>query len=121
MPLVGYVGAGAEVICTDDGEGALDDIDPPPGVGPDAVAVIVRGDSMWPRYSDGDVLIYDSHASLEKVNGSECIVALTDGRRYVKNLRRNPDGTHDLESWNAPPIRDVQIEWVALIIWVKRS
>lgn len=82
---------------------------------------MVRGDSMWPRYSDGDVIIYDSHAPLEKVNGSECIVALTDGRRYVKNIRRNSDGTHDLESWNAPPIRNVDIEWVAEIVWVKRA
>lgn len=121
VPIVGYVGAGAEVICADDGYGSLDEVDPPPGVGPEAVAVVVRGDSMWPRYSDGDVIIYDSHTPLEKVNGSECIVALTDGRRYVKNIRRNSDGTHDLESWNAPPIRNVDIEWVAGIVWVKRA
>lgn len=121
VPLVGYVGAGAEVFCTDDGSGSLDDIDPPPGIGPEAVAVMVRGNSMYPRYSDGDVIIYDTHTPLEKVNGSECIVALTDGRRYVKNIRQNSDGSHDLESWNAPPIRNAQIEWVAEIIWVKRA
>lgn len=121
VPLVGYVGAGAEVFCADDGYGSLDEVDPPPGVGPEAVAVIVRGDSMWPRYSDGDVIIYDSHTPLEKANGMECIVALADGRRYIKNIRRNSDGTHDLESWNAPPIRNADIEWVAGIVWVKRA
>lgn len=121
VPLVGYVGAGAEVICTDDGSGSLDDIDPPPGVGPDAVAVKVRGDSMWPRYADGDVLIYDSHIPIDRADGRECIVALTDGRRFIKNVRHNPSGTHDLESWNAPPIRGVRIEWAAEILWVKRA
>ncbi len=121
VPLVGHVGAGAEVFCVDDGGGKLDDIDPPPGIGPDAVAVLVRGDSMFPRYSDGDVIIYDAHIPLEKADGKECIVALTDGRRYVKNVRKNTDATYDLDSWNAPPIRNVQIEWVAEIIWVKRG
>lgn len=76
---------------------------------------------MWPRYSDGDVIIYDSHTPLESANGRECVVALTDGRRYIKNIRRNSDDSYDLESWNAPPIRNAEIEWVAEILWVKRS
>jgi len=120
IPLVGYVGAGSEVFPFDDG-GALDEIAPPPGVGPDAVAVKVKGNSMWPRYSEGDVLIYEGHLTPDDANGRECIVALEDGRKFVKNLRRNPDGTFDLESWNHPPIRSVVIEWAAEIQWVKRA
>lgn len=120
VPLVGYVGAGAEVHAVDDGSGQLDEIDPPPGIGPNAVAVMVRGDSMWPRYMDGDVLIYDQHMSPSNANGQECVVALTDGRRYVKTVRKTSDG-YDLESWNAPPIRNVQIEWAASILWVRRA
>lgn len=120
VPLVGMVGAGAEVFAIDDG-GSLEDIDPPPGIGPDAVAVQVRGDSMFPRYSEGDVLIYDTHLPLGRVDGQECIVALTDGRRFVKTVRVEGGGRATLESWNAPPIRNVQVEWVAPILWVKRG
>ena len=120
VPLVGYVGAGAEMIPFDDG-GALDEIDPPPGIGPSAVAVQVRGDSMFPRYMDGDTLIYDAHTPASRADGQECVVALPDGRRYVKIVRAEPDGTVTLESWNAPPIRRVAVEWMAPIIWVRRG
>lgn len=120
VPLVGYVGAGAEVFAFDDG-GSLDDIDPPPGVGPEAVAVKVRGDSMYPRYMAGDVLIYDRHIPLTKADGMECIVSLVDGRKFVKIVRPEGCVLATLESWNAPPIRSVQVEWVAPILWVKRG
>lgn len=120
VPLVGYVGAGAEVFPIDDG-GSLDEIEPPPGIGPSAVAVKVRGDSMWPRYMDGDVLIYDDHVPLTKVDGQECVVALTDGRRFVKVVRIEVGGLVTLESFNAAPIRSVEVEWVALIRWVRRA
>lgn len=120
VPLVGYVGAGAEMVPIDDG-GALDDVDPPPGVGPSAVAVMVRGDSMFPRYMDGDLLIYDQHTVLSDADGHECIVSLVDGRKFVKMVRVDHRGEVTLESWNAPPLRNVSVEWVARIIWVRRS
>lgn len=120
VPLVGYVGAGAEVFPFDDG-GSLEDIDPPPGVGPDAVAVRVRGDSMFPRYMDGDVLIYDSHDSLRAADGQECVICLPDGRRLIKTVRVERDGSVTLESWNAPPQRDQHPEWMATIRWIRRG
>lgn len=120
VPMVGYVGAGAEVFPIDDG-GCLDEIDPPPGIGPDAVAVRVRGDSMFPRYMEGDVLIYDQHDSLNRADGQECVVSLPDGRKFVKLVRAEPDGTATLESWNAAPMRNLAVEWVAVVRWVRRA
>jgi len=120
VPLVGYVGAGAEVYPFDDG-GCLDEIDPPPGIGPEAVAVKVKGDSMFPRYMEGDVLIYDSHTPLARADGQECVVSLPDGRKFIKTVRVDPDGSVTLESFNAPPIRRVRVEWAAAILWVKRA
>lgn len=120
VPFVGYVGAGAEVFPIDDG-GCLDEIEPPPGIGPEAVAVGVKGDSMFPRYMPGDILIYDHHETLSRADGQECIVSLPDGRKYVKIVRAEHDGTATLESFNAPPMRKLKIDWVAPIIWVKRS
>lgn len=120
VPMVGYVGAGSEVFPIDDG-GALDEIDPPPGVGPSAVAVKVRGESMYPRYMDGDVLIYDEHATQHQANGQECVVSLRDGRKFVKTVRFEGRGIATLESFNAPPIRNAELEWVAVIRWVRRA
>lgn len=120
VPFVGFVGAGAEVFPIDDG-GCLDEIDPPPGIGPDAVAVGVRGDSMFPRYLQGDVLIYDQHVAIHQADGQECVVSLPDGRKYVKIVRAESGGTVTLESFNAPPMRKIEIEWAAPIIWVKRA
>lgn len=119
VPLVGMVGAGAEIFPHDDGW--LDDIEPPPGIGPDAVAVRIKGDSMFPRYSDGDLLIYDTHIPLERADNRECIVSLRDGRKLVKTVRVESSASATLESWNAPPIRNVTVEWVAPILWVRRS
>jgi phage repressor protein C with HTH and peptisase S24 domain len=118
MPIFGYVGAGQEIHTTDDGE--LDRIEPPPGVGASAVAVIVRGESMWPRYFEGDVLVYDEQTTPGRANGQECVIAMRDGRRLVKVVRFR-QGVVTLESYNAPPIENADIEWVAAIKWVRRA
>jgi phage repressor protein C with HTH and peptisase S24 domain len=70
---------------------------------------------------DGDMLIYDEHCCARRADGQECVVGLADGRRFVKIVRDERDGTVTLESWNAPPIRRVVAEWIALIVWVKRG
>lgn len=120
VPVVGYIGAGAEIYPIDQG-GSLDEVEAPPGVGPEAVAVIVRGDSMWPRYTDGDTIIYDQHLPAEKADRRECVIALPDGRKYVKMVRRQPDGLWTLESHNAPPIHDAELLWAAPIRWIIRG
>ena len=60
IPVVGHVGAGAEISPIDDhmlGSG-LEEIEAPPGTPADAVSVLVRGNSMYPRYFDGERLFY---------------------------------------------------------------
>lgn len=116
---VGYIGAGAQVEPVDDhalGAG-LDEVDLPPGVPLDAVLVIVRGDSMYPRYFDGEFLFYvrDQHSPLELV-GRECVIKLADGRTFVKVLRHGSNRQlFNLESWNAntPTMVDQVVEWAA--------
>jgi phage repressor protein C with HTH and peptisase S24 domain len=121
IPVVGYVGAATEFFGFDDhAQGAgLDEIEAPPGVPDEAVAVIVRGDSGYPAIRDGMVLIYwnkfENPASLV---GEDCFVRLKDGRTLVKILERGAEeGRWTLASINAstPPIRDVEIEWAAPI------
>jgi len=115
---VGYVGAGAEILPFDDhSPGGLEEVEIPPGVPDDAVLVIVRGDSMYPRYFENEMLFYVRQMDDPREHiGKECVVALADGRMLVKILRRAPDGLFNLESWNAPLIEAVAIKWAAPVL-----
>ncbi len=121
IPVVGYVGAATEFHGFDDHAqgGGLDEIEPPPGVPEDAVAVIVRGDSGYPAIREGMILVYwNKYENPVELVGEDCFVRLMDGRTLVKILERGSrDGLWTLTSVNAstPPIRDVQIEWAAPI------
>lgn len=126
IPVVGYVGAGAEVFCIDDhAKGAgLDEVEMPiPGMSPSSVAVRVRGDSMIPAYFDGDLIFYDKNdnGDLMHLVGKECVVSLTDGRKFIKTLRRRANGDWYLFSYNAEPIMDIEIEWAAKVNVIKRA
>lgn len=116
---VGYVGAGAEVYPVDDFQpgAGLEEVEVPPGVPLDAVLVIVRGDSMYPRYFDGEYLFYVRDGlPVGDLLGRECVVHLIDGRTFVKVLRRgSTDRFFNLESWNSntPTMEDQAVEWAA--------
>lgn len=119
---VGYVGGGDEVNPVDDfalGAG-LEEVEIPPNVPLDAVLVIVRGNSMYPRYFDGEYLFYlrDDRPPLDLLN-RECVVTLQDGRSYVKILRRgSSDQKFNLESWNpnTPVKEDEAVAWAAPVV-----
>ena len=119
-PVLGYVGAGAQVFPVDDfafGEG-LDEVELPPGAPVGAIAVIARGDSMYPRYFDGEKLFYVNREPPSELIGQECVVGLKDGRVLVKILRRGSRPRRfDLESWNAPLLEDQDVEWAAPVKW----
>lgn len=125
IPVVGYVGAGAEVYAIDDhakGDG-MDQVECPwDDLSPDTVAVRVRGDSMAPAYYDGDLIFYErNHTDYTHLLGKECVVALSDGRRFIKQLRRTQSGQWYLHSHNAEPILGVQIEWAAKVRLIQRA
>lgn len=111
----GYVGAGAEIITVDDGA-PNEEIELPP---PNAVPVVVRGDSMYPRYFDGEKLFYlPEQRSPDEMIGRECVVRLDDGRMLVKIIRRGTKRNRfNLESWNAPTIENQAIEWASPVRW----
>jgi phage repressor protein C with HTH and peptisase S24 domain len=116
---VGYVGAGAEILPFEGhSPGSLEEIEIPPGVPADAVLVIVRGDSMYPRYFENEMLFYVRRTDDPREHvGKECVVALEDGRMLVKILRRSgAKGLFNLESWNAPMIEAVAIQWAAPVL-----
>ena len=121
-PLVGEVGAGDEVRRIDDHApgGGLEYVDPPPDAELDVVAVRVTGWSMFPAHWPGDVLYFRERAyDPSRLLRLPCIVETTDGRQYVKTLKRGSGpGLFDLESYNDAPLEDISISWAAPIEFV---
>ncbi len=121
VPVVGYVGAGAEILPFDDhpkGEG-LDEVPPFPGQDGPAVAVRVRGDSMLPMLEDGWTLYYAADQSAgvaDSAIGRLSVCQVADGPLLVKKLepgRRK--GLWRLVSYNASPRDDVKLDWAARV------
>jgi phage repressor protein C with HTH and peptisase S24 domain len=119
VPVIAYVGAGAEVFPVDDharGRG-LEMVDPPAGLGDDCVAAKIRGDSMYPL-RDGWLVFWckDQAGVPEECIGQLCVVQVKDGPLLVKDLRKgSKKGLFSLESWNAPTREDVQLEWASKV------
>jgi len=88
----------------------------------DVVAFEISGDSMWPRYDDGDVIVCSRHGGdLKPMIGFEAAVAVEDGSRYLKRIiEAERRGVYNLESHNAPVIRNVRIVWASDILTVIR-
>lgn len=119
VPVMGYVGAGAEVEpdfeqVPPDG---LDQISVPFPLPADMVAFQVRGDSMLPMFEDGMVIVVyrDQRRALDSFYGERAIVRTADGRRFIKTIIKGSDGRASLLSWNALPIQDVEIVWIGEI------
>ena len=126
VPVLGYVGAGAEVYSIDDhakGTGMFETSAPPQGATPSMVALVVRGDSMTPAYEDGDIIYYDQQVTgdYDHLVGKRVVARLADGRTFVKKLRKNNEGQYWLHSHNADPIVNPHIEWVAVVLWVRQD
>jgi phage repressor protein C with HTH and peptisase S24 domain len=123
---VGYIGAGAQI--EPDFEQVppegLFTVDVPFAVPEDIIALGVKGDSMMPRYDDGDViLVYkEAQRAPESLLGEEVAVRTSSGHRYLKRLMRGASRRHfNLESWNARTIEDVELEWVGEIYLTVRA
>lgn len=119
VPVVGFVGAGDEISFLDDltkGDG-FDRVPPPAGAPANAVAVIVRGNSMEPMLKDGWVLVYwERREDPTDFISEVCICETADGLVYVKTLRKGLQrGTFTLESTSYPAIENAQLKWAARV------
>ena len=124
VEIVGYVGAGAQVFPIDEHERAnFGSVEVPPEVdATGSVALIIRGNSMYP-IKDGYKICYTKqHEGVtEDCLGELCVCqTITEdgqlGAIYVKELRRGTDaGRFTLISWNADPIENVQLSWAARV------
>lgn len=123
IPVVGYVGAGAEVHPVDD-HAMGDGFDTVAGgaLPADAVALIVRGDSMYP-IEDGWIIVYrrDRDGVPSKCVNRLCVVKVAnDGPTLIKKVRRGSEkNTWTLESWNAPARENQLLDWAAPVEAIK--
>jgi phage repressor protein C with HTH and peptisase S24 domain len=122
VPIAGYIGAGGEIVF-EPYDGAVSDsfVLRPPGISGDLVALMVRGDSMLPKYRAGDVIyVQKSHDGvLPEYIGEDCAVQVVDGGCYIKQLAHGTKpGLYTLRSLNAADIEDVEIEWATPVLFI---
>src|SRR6202023_190335 len=120
VPIMGRVGAGASI-------GPEDEQVPPEGLGEvelpfpiaeETMAFEVVGDSMLPKYENGDIIVVyrDQRHPLSSFYGEEAAVRLKSGERYLKTIERGKTGhVVNLTSFNAKPISGVKLEWIGEI------
>ncbi len=118
VPVMGYVGAGAmiEPDFEQIPEDGLYQITLPFAVPDEMLAFVIKGDSMLPRYDDGDVIVVwrEQRRNFESFYGEEAAIRTSDGRRYLKQIVCSNGGVM-LMSWNAKPIENVNLEWIGEI------
>jgi phage repressor protein C with HTH and peptisase S24 domain len=120
--VLGYVGASEEVLFFEDqGEAALEEVEAPPGAH-DTAALRIRGESMSPRYLEGEIIFYSRARGLDPTNCiyEDCVVRLPDGRALLKLVEPGSDaGTFTLRSYNPakPLLVNRKIEWIAPVTW----
>ena len=120
VPVMGRIGAGAVI------EPEYEQV-PPEGLGEvelpfpisgETIAFEVSGDSMLPKYENGDVIVVyrEQRHPLASFYGEEAAVRLKTGERYLKTIERGKSPSMvNLTSFNAKPIAGVKLEWIGEI------
>src|SRR3954454_13693639 len=120
VPIMGRVGAGAAI------EPEYEQV-PPEGLGEvqlpfpiseETIGFEVAGDSMLPKYENGDVVVVyrEQRHPVSSFYGEEAAVRLKTGERYLKTIERGKSGAVvNLTSFNAKPISGVKLEWIGEI------
>jgi transcriptional regulator with XRE-family HTH domain len=117
VPVVGFVGAGAEAHFYAEGQSPLDEVPAPDGASVNTVAVQARGHSLGALF-DNWLVFYDDGRDPpgDDVVGRMCVCGLSDGRILIKALKRSQiAGLWTLHSNVEPPIYDVALDWAARV------
>lgn len=120
MPVRYTVGAGQEVFAVD-GDAPLEYEAISGFWGVEAELAVVRGDSMWPIFTEGTKIIFGVPRPPEPGDHRQMrVVRLTDDRMLVKIMKKTADAAiWTLESLNAPPIEDAVVHLVAKILRIE--
>jgi len=126
VPLIGFAQAGAGGFFDDGGfpvgQGWEEVELPTAGVGENAYALQVQGDSMLPLYRDGDILIVEPGARVRR--GDRVVARTVSGEVMAKVLAGRSAQAVELVSLNpAHPDRTIpaaEIVWLARIVWASQ-
>lgn len=122
LPIVGLAGAGPDgTVHFGDGDGSLGYVAAPEGTSANAEALEVRGNSMRGMAEDGWIIFYeDKEPPSEEHMGEPCVCFLEDDRVLIKTpYPGRQSGLFDLESVNAPTMRDIPVRYFAFITDIK--
>jgi len=120
VPIMGRVGAGASIEPEHEQvppEG-LGEVELPFPMADETIAFEVSGDSMLPKYENGDVIVVfrEQRHPLSSFYGEEAAVRLKTGERYLKTIERGKSPSLvNLKSFNAKPISGVKLDWIGEI------
>jgi len=120
VPIMGRVGAGAVIEPEHEQvppEG-LGEIELPFPISEETIAFEVSGDSMLPKYENGDIIVVfkEQQHPVSSFYGEEAAVRLKTGERYLKTIERGKSASQvNLTSFNAKPINGVKLEWIGEI------
>src|SRR6201988_451155 len=130
-PITEYIGLNTVAIMCRVGAGAsiepeheqvppegLGEVELPFPVAEETIAFEVAGDSMLPKYENGDVIVVyrEQRHPLSNFYGEEAAVRLKTGERYLKTVERGKSASVvNLTSFNAKPITGVKLEWIGEI------
>src|SRR5436305_10665002 len=118
VPIMGRVGAGAAIEPEHEQvppEG-LGEVQLPFPISEETIAFEVAGDSMLPKYENGDVIVVyrEQRHPLASFYGEEAAVRVKTGECYLKTIERGKSSTLvNLTTCNAKPTNEVQLDWIA--------
>lgn len=118
VPLVGYVGAGAEAHYYASADEGLGEVEAPENASASTVAAEIRGASLGPAF-DRWLVYYDDVRSpvTPDLHGQLCVVGLDTDQVLVKILRPagEPDHFHLISNGGEEPIFDRRVLWAARV------
>src|ERR1700753_743790 len=120
VPIMGRVGAGAAIEPEHEQvpPAGLGEVELPFPIAEETVAFEVSGDSMLPKYENGDIIVVyrDQRHPIASFYGEEAAVRLKSGERSLKTVERGKSpSVVNLTSFNAKPINGVKVEWIGEI------